>query len=92
MGLSSRHLSGSEFPTTGNSLAVHLDPYQGPGHFVGGSKAMMGGQGRFAFKSQDVSGNPTEGHGFASMGKWNRQQTVNFESMNDAPPAFPKND
>ena len=90
MGLSSRHLSGSEFPSS--SLAVHLDPYHGPDHFVGGSKSMMGGQGRFAFKSHEVSGNPSEGHGFASLGKWNRQQTVDFDSMNSSSPAFPRNE
>lgn len=64
-----------------HNYGVNTDEYAGPGGFVAGSKetTMAGGSGQVAFKSSEVS---KHAGGFASLGAWNRGQTVNFDTMN----------
>jgi hypothetical protein len=82
MGMTGRHLSGREFPT---SLAVHSDPYEGAmgADSMSAQNRTSFERGGGAFKSSSV----TQGH-LAGLSSQNRQTVVNW---GDGPssPSFP---
>jgi hypothetical protein len=82
MGMTSRHLSGREFPT---SLAVHSDPYQGAmgADSLSAQNRTSFERGGGAFKSRDVTRDS-----FAGLSSQNRGTVVNWGDGGSSP-SFP---